>query len=76
MQLTDKAKQLIKELENEEEEISEELVSMHHSLEDFYYNLFDGGYIKLEEWLEGDDLIKVKNAVEVLLNFKNKLPEV
>jgi hypothetical protein len=49
---------------------------MHHSLEDFYYNLFDGGYIKLEEWLEGDDLIKVKNAVEVLLNFKNKLPEV
>lgn len=38
---------------------------------DFWYDLFEGGYIKPEEILEYDsDVENVQNAIDVILNFK------
>lgn len=38
---------------------------------DFWYDLFQGGYIKPEEILENEsDIEDVKNAIKVILDFK------
>ena len=40
--------------------------------DDFFYDLFDGGYIKPEKLLKNqEDIDKVKKAIEVISNFKN-----
>lgn len=39
--------------------------------DDFYYDLFDGGYIKPEKLLKNqEDIDKVKNAIEIIKDFK------
>ena len=44
---------------------------------DFYYDLFDGGYIVPEDVLEDkDDIELVKNAIEVLKDFRESLEEI
>lgn len=43
--------------------------------DDFGYALFDGGYLKPEEWVEGDDLIKLKEAIKLVDEFKNIVSE-
>jgi len=44
--------------------------------DDFWYDLFDGGYIKPEELLvDKNDIEKVKSAISVLEDFKEQLEE-
>lgn len=44
---------------------------------DFWYDLFDGGYIKPEELLENSsDITKVNNAIKVLKEFRDTLEEI
>lgn len=44
---------------------------------DFYYDLFDGGYIVPEDLLEDkDDIELVKNAIEVLKDFRESLEDI
>jgi hypothetical protein len=39
---------------------------------DFWYDLTDGGYLKPEEILENEeDVEKVKNAIDVLMDFQS-----
>ncbi len=39
--------------------------------DDFYYDMFDGGYIKPEKLLESkEDVDKVKEAIKVIKLFK------
>lgn len=39
--------------------------------DDFYYDLFDDGYIKPEKLLKNqEDIDKVKNAIEIIKDFK------
>jgi hypothetical protein len=43
---------------------------------DFWYDLFDGGYLKPEEVLEDDvDINAVSNAVKVLKAFRSACEE-
>ena len=37
--------------------------------DDKYYDLFDGGYIKTEDFLEGDDEIAVDDAIDIITEF-------
>ena len=40
--------------------------------DDFWYDLFDGGYIKPEKLLMNqEDIDKVKNAMEIITDFKD-----
>ena len=44
---------------------------------DFYYDLFDGGYIKPEEVLESEEDIKrVQEALGVINTFKESVEEI
>lgn len=44
---------------------------------DFWYDLFEGGYIVPEDLLENsDDINLVNNAIEVLKDFRESLEEV
>ncbi len=38
--------------------------------EDFSYNLYEGGYLKPEEWLIGKDLEEVQKAIKKVGEFK------
>jgi len=41
---------------------------------DFWYDMTDGGYIKLDNLLEDSEQIKeVKNAIEIIEKFKREL---
>ena len=40
--------------------------------DDFWYDLFDGGYIKPEKLLKNqEDIDKVKNAMEIITDFRD-----
>lgn len=40
--------------------------------DDFFYDLFNGGYIKPEKLLKNqEDIDKVKNAIEIIKDFKD-----
>lgn len=39
--------------------------------EGFSYALFEGGYLKPEQWVEGEDLSKLLEAIKVVEEFKN-----
>lgn len=40
--------------------------------DDFWYDLFDGGYIKPEKLLKNQkDIDEVKNAIEILTDFRD-----
>ena len=40
--------------------------------DDFFYDLFDGGYINPEKLLKNqEDIDKVKNAIKVIKDFKD-----
>ncbi len=42
------------------------------STDDFFYDLFDGGYIKPEKLLKNkDDIKKVQEAISVITEFKD-----
>ena len=71
MQLTKRAQKLQKQRENGEELTSdtEELASCMGS-EDFCYALYEGGYLKPEDWVDGEDLVKLQEAVKVVGEFK------
>ena len=43
--------------------------------DDFYYDLFAGGYIKPEEMLSEEDAKKVREAVSVITDFVDSLEE-
>jgi hypothetical protein len=44
--------------------------------DDFWYDLFHGGYIKPENLLQNkDDVAKIKDAMQLLLQFKEELEE-
>lgn len=43
--------------------------------DDFWYDLFDGGYIKPEKLLEKDDAIEVLKAIKILLKFQETLED-
>lgn len=47
---------------------------VHFSSDDFYYDLFEGGYIKPENLLENpDEIVKVKQAISVIEQFRDEL---
>lgn len=71
MQLT-KLAQSLKEAINNDQELTpeqEELFTCMGS-ECFCYSLFDGGYLKPENFIQGEDLKRVQDAVKVLSEFK------
>ncbi len=43
--------------------------------DDFYYDLFHGGYIKPENLLEGEDLKRVQDAIKTINEFNRELEE-
>lgn len=44
--------------------------------EEFYYDLTDGGYIKLEDYLEDEKQIKkLKEAISLIRSFENTICE-
>jgi len=43
------------------------------SSDDFWYDLFDGGYVRLEELLKESDLKEVKHAMFILNDLRNSL---
>lgn len=42
---------------------------------DFWYDLFDGGYIHPEDFLEDEDAKKVKAAVDLVRQFQTELED-
>ena len=42
---------------------------------DFFYDLFDGGYIKPENFLEKNSAKHVRSAMDVLLKYREELEE-
>lgn len=71
MELTETAKSLESKLGSDEEltQAEEELATC-MGTENFGYALFDGGYLKPEQWVAGEDLVKLKDAIETVKNFK------
>lgn len=46
------------------------------STDDFWYDFFDGGYIKPETFLEDEeDIVRVKNAVAVIRELQDSLED-
>lgn len=46
------------------------------STDDFWYDLFDGGYIKPETFLEDEeDIVRVKNAIAVIRELQDSLED-
>jgi len=43
--------------------------------EDFGYALFDGGYLKPEQWVQGEDLVKLQEALTTVKEFKALVAE-
>jgi len=41
--------------------------------DDFYYDLFIGGYLKPEKFLDKDSAIKVKEAMKTIENYEQLL---
>ena len=39
--------------------------------EGFSYSLYEGGYLKLEDWIEGEDLDRLKQAIAIVGEFKD-----
>jgi len=39
--------------------------------ESFGYALYEGGYLKPEQWIEGEDLIKLQEAIKLVGKFKD-----
>jgi hypothetical protein len=75
MKLTKIAEELKKVVDehgtNYEERSSEvEELAQCMGSEDFGYALYEGGYLKPEEWIEGDDLIKLQEAIKIVGEFK------
>lgn len=75
MQLTTTAQKL-KELKSEGVEYDDfpedvKTLSTCMGSEEFSYALYDGGYLKPEDWIEGDDLIKLRDAINVVGEFKD-----
>ena len=75
MKLTEKAKaiQALVEASTPYEDYPQDLSELASCMgtEDFGYSLFDGGYLKPEDWIEGEDLIKLQEAVELVGKFAN-----
>lgn len=71
LELTNRAFELKKAVENQEEltEEQEELASCAGS-DGFWYALMEGGYINPEDWLTGDSLVEVKKSIEKLREFE------
>lgn len=46
------------------------------STDDFFYDLFDGGYLNPERLLEDEnDIKKIKDAIETISEFRDLLEE-
>lgn len=43
--------------------------------ESFGYALFDGGYLRAEDWVEGEDLVELEKAINKVAEFKNLVEE-
>ena len=72
MQLTQIAEKL-KQQRDDDEGLTPETEALATCMgsEDFCYALYEGGYLKPEEWINGEDLIKLKNAIEIVGKFKD-----
>jgi hypothetical protein len=45
--------------------------------DDFYYDLFEGGYIKPEKLLKNkEDIDKVNNAIKIIEDFKDSAEDI
>ncbi len=74
MQLTKTAQALKDARDNEvpEEDFTDDVDELANcSSDSFGYALFDGGYIKPEDWVEGKDLVELQAAVAKVEEFKN-----
>jgi hypothetical protein len=72
MKLTELAQKL-KDQKYNDQELSDDTNELACSCggECFCYSLFEGGYLKPEQWIEGDDLVRLKDAIKVVEEFKN-----
>ncbi len=43
--------------------------------ENFGYALFEGGYIKVKDWVKGDDLKRLEEAIKLVEDFKQIFEE-
>jgi len=68
MKYTQQMRDLIEAIDNEVDELPTDLEDFRESIycsDGFEYGLLDGGYIKPELILEGDDLIKFNDALKI-----------
>jgi hypothetical protein len=63
----------------EEQEISLEnkkrLKNLLHLTDEFYYNLTDGGYLKLEDFFAGEKLEQMQESLDNIIEFENLIHE-
>ena len=72
MKLTKLAEELKKARENDSELTQDqENLADCAGTEGFGYALFDGGYIRSEDWVEGKDLVKLDEAIKLVGEFKD-----
>lgn len=74
LKLTNTATSLKKMRDNNEEvpeNSDEDMLASEMGTENFGYALFDGGYLKPENWVHKDDLKMVVDAVAIVEVFKN-----
>lgn len=72
MELTDLAKSL-KEARETERDLTqdEENLATCMGSENFSYALYEGGYLKPEDWIKGKDLEKLCKAINLVEEFKD-----
>ena len=72
MELT-KTAQSLKEAKKEDREYTqdEENLATCMGTEGFSYALYEGGYLKPEQWIAGDDLIELEEAIKKVEEFKD-----
>ena len=72
MKLTKLAEELKKARENNLELTQDqENLADCAGTEGFGYALFEGGYIRPDDWVEGEDLVKLNEAIKIVWEFKN-----
>jgi len=76
MELTKTAQKLKEQRDNGEELTPDtEALATCMGSESVDYALYDGGYLKLEEWLQGESLNNVKEAIKIVGKFRDLVNE-
>lgn len=73
MKLTKLAQEIIDKVNNGEDinDITQDIELPWMCSDGFEYGIYDGGYIKPEDILEGEDLVKVNEAIAIVGEFRD-----